>query len=97
MSDKITTCQQYKLFILGVPKEKYMQATRKQAAAMIGRAIERIKSDWVMRFKGANNEKQLQSIGSELNRIAKTDPNMTPIILNNLRKAYKQRQKELTQ
>jgi len=97
MSDKITTGQRYKLFILGVPKEKYMQATRKQAAAMIGRAIERIKSDWVTRFKGANNEKQLQRIGSELNLIAKTDPNMTPIILNNLRKAYKQRRKELTQ
>ena len=95
MSDKITTGQQYKLLILGFPKEKYMEHTREQASAMIGKAVERIKSDWITRFKGANDLRQLETVGSELNRTARIDPNLTPIVLNNLRRAYKERQKEL--
>jgi superfamily II DNA or RNA helicase len=93
----ITLPQQRFLAKLGIPKNKSKHLSKKQASGIISKAFKKVESDWRKLFSQAESKQALFEVGQSIARRKGNDYMLKDDIVNNLRKAYFERAKELTQ
>ena len=91
----ISIKQQRFLERLGIPKNKSKHLSKKQASGIISKAFKRVEGDWKTIMGQADSREALLQIGRTIDKRKGADRMLSDDVLSNLRKAYKQRAKEL--
>jgi superfamily II DNA or RNA helicase len=93
----ISPPQQRFLYKLGIPKNKSKHLSKKQASGIISKAFKKVESDWKTLFNQAKTKQELFEVGQAIAARKGSDYMLRDDIVNNLRKAYSERAKELAQ
>jgi superfamily II DNA or RNA helicase len=93
----ISAPQQRFLAKLGISKNKSKHLSKKQASGIISKAFKKVESDWKALFRQAESKQALFEVGQAIARRKGQDYMLKEDIVNNLRKAYSERAKELAQ
>jgi superfamily II DNA or RNA helicase len=93
----ISIPQQRFLARLGIPKNKSKHLSKKQASGIISKAFKRVENDWRALMGQAKSQAELFEVGRAINHRKGKDYMLKDDVVNNLRRAYKERAKELAQ